>query len=292
MALNANLIRRIKEHRQQTNESPAAAGHLFYLGAAVSLDAEGRVVPGALGVLAAGIVVTKKFPEQPRKNHHLDTRDTEDGSWQGDVCIHGVTYDQTGEYYFRNVIGAPVVGGWAYLVDDDTVSADPVAPGIVLGEFTQNKDGGWYVDINKKNRGLPAARDVPFDLVSPVWATLAPDSAPVSRSDVVQISLTNRGDFNVSAGAENATANFFGVAAEDAVPGDVFRVWRGGYYPVRFKDGETLPAFTLLTWENTGARWIQVGDLAAIGRSLQASTGGVGEIVMCEIWWPPVLNLP
>ncbi len=85
--------------------------------------------------------------------------------------------------------------------------------------------------------------------------------------------------------------NYFGVAAEDAVGGDIFRVWRGGVYRVRVKDGEVMPAQTVLTWENTGVRAHVVGDVAVIGRSLKASTGGVGEIVMCELWWPPVLNL-
>ena len=31
--------------------------------------------------------------------------------------------------------------------------------------------------------------------------------------------------------------------------------------------------------------------VGAVGRALEASTGGVGEIVHCEIWWPPVLKL-
>lgn len=292
MALTRNVLgQRLKAHRFQLTTGPAKAGHLFFLGAIVSVDAEGRLVPGVAdgAIRAAGIVVTKKFPQDPNKNYHLDTRNGSDGEWVSERCDNCVEYNQAGEYYFTNIIGSPVVGGWAYVVDDDTVSATPTVEGIILGEFTQNKGVGWYVDVGRKNPGLGIARDAPFDFAPVVFANLAPDSPPVERSDVLQYSLTNRGD--LQAGAANGTPLFAGVAAEDAQPGDQLRVWRSGRYPVRIQDGQTLPVSTLLSWENTGVRFVQITDFSLVGITLEESLGGVGEIRMCEIFWPPNLRI-
>lgn len=294
MALIANMTggRKHKAHRNQILVAPAKAGHVFYVGGAVSLDAGGLVVPGVAdgAIRAAGVVVSQKFPYDPKNiTSQLDTRNSSDGVMDGDTCTNCVEFDTVGRYHFTNVVGSPVVGGWAYLVDDDTVSATPTPEGIVLGEFTQSKDGGWFVDLEKRNLGLGVATDAPVDFVPPVLANLAPDSPAVQRSDVLQYSLTNRGD--LQAGASNGLPQFAGVAAEDAQPGDRFRVWRGGRYPVRVKDGEALPVSTLLSWENTGVRFVQSTDFSLVGITLEESLGGVGEIRMCEIHWPPNLRI-
>lgn len=294
MALISNLSggRRHKAHRNKNLVAPAKAEHVYYVGGAVSFDASGLVVPGVQdgAIRAAGILVSQKFPYDPRNiTSQLDTRGSTDGSMSGDECTNCVEFDTTGRYHFLNVLGSPVVGGWAYLVDDDTVSADPTLEGIVLGEFAQSKDGGWFVDIGKRNLGLGIATDTPVDFVPPVLADLAPDSPAVQRSDVLQYSLTNRGD--LQAGAASGTPLFAGVAAEDAQPGDRFRVWRGGRYPVRIQDGEALPVSTLLTWENTGLRFVQATDFSVVGITLEEALGGVGEIRMCEIYWPPNIRV-
>lgn len=294
MALIANMTggRKHKAHRNQILVAPAKADHVFYVGGAVSLDAGGLVVPGVSdgAIRAAGVLVSQKFPFDPKNiTSQLDTRGGSDGVMAGDTCTNCVEFDTVGRYHFTNVLGSPVVGGWAYLVDDDTVSAAPTTEGIVLGEFTQAKDGGWYVDVGKRNLGLGIATDAPVDFVPPVLATLATDSAPVQRSDVLQYSLTNRGD--LTAGASNGFPFFAGVAAEDAQPGDRFRVWRGGRYPVRVKDGEVLVPATLLSWENTGVRFVQVTDFSVVGIALEEALGGVGEIRMCEIYWPPNIRI-
>lgn len=284
MALISNIQRTFKAHRDQILVAPAKAGHIFYVGGAVSFDADGLVVPGISdgAVRAAGVLVTQKFPSNPRNiTSQLDSQSLSDGV---------VEFDTLGRYHFPNVIGSPVVGGWAYIVDDDTVSSTPTVEGIILGEFAQDRGGtGWFVDIGRRNPGLGFADDVPFDFVPPSLETLAPDSPPVQRSDILQYSFTNRGD--VQAGAGNGVPQFAGVAAEDAQPGDRLKVWRGGRYPVRIKDGEVLPASTLVSWENTGVRFVQATDFSLVGITLEESTGGVGEIRMCEIYWPPNLRI-
>ena len=295
MALTADVSggRPCKAHRHQTNTTPGKSGHLFFTGAIICVDAQGRAVPGAAdgAVRAAGVSVTKKFPDDPGKNHHLDTRTTGDGSWvRPDMCQYCVEYDEVGNYHFTSVLGAPVVGGWAYVVDDETVSADPTPEMIILGVFTQNKDGGWFVDVGRKNPGLGVVNGSPFDLVPPVFVTLAAASAPVSRSDVVQfdVGASLAFSFTVTAGAQNGGADFFGVAADDAQPGEVFKVWRGGYYPVRTKGFTVVNAFQLLAAENTTVRpFNALNDLAIIGRALSPGLAG-NEIITCEIYWPVI----
>ena len=292
--LSQNLVggRPQKAHRRQLNTAPARAGHVYYVGAAASFDAEGFLVPGAAGVRAAGVIVEGPLRDTPDINVYLDNTHGTDGHWQGDQVVNGVRYDQVGEYAFASIQGTPVAGAPAFLVDSDTVSAAPTDKGLVLGVFTRPTFNGWYVDLARSNPGLGFAESPPFDLIAPVVATLASDSAAVNASDVVQLSLTEPGDFTIQAGVQSGTLSFFGVAAEAGQAGDRIRVWRGGYYPVRVQDGVVLPPFVLLGWENTGVRiYDQAGDFAAVGRALQPSTGGVGEIVPCEIWWPPPLKL-
>ncbi len=155
--LIANKNRQGKVHRRRLNVAPATAGVEYYVGAYVCVNtATGLAVRGAdaANLRPLGVLVETMFPDDPDQiHHHLDNSAGADGVLQGnpEVAERVVRYDQAGEYAFEVSAGTARVGQPAFLVDDDTVSANATVNNVIAGHFTRPApDGGWFIDISRR----------------------------------------------------------------------------------------------------------------------------------------------
>lgn len=147
-ALTADISRSRKILPTALNVVPAKGDKIFYGGSILCRNSSGLGVPGTdtAGLRVLGIVT------QP-----MNTTGLADGSYgYGDALLRCVQYDQTGEWAIA-ITGSdvPKVDGLAFLVDDNTVTAD--APGvgatsvngIIVGRFTRpaQAPNTWFVNI-------------------------------------------------------------------------------------------------------------------------------------------------
>jgi hypothetical protein len=162
-ALAKNYARPHKLHERAVNLAPVNAGSKIYVGAYLCREgASGVVVPGAdtAGLVPLGVVVESMFPDDPdlARVAAYDNTNGADGTVDGDEGQRAVRYDDAGQYAFVVSAGTPVVDAVAYLVDDNTVSANATTNSIVAGIFKRPAPNGpsgavfWYVDIAR--RGL------------------------------------------------------------------------------------------------------------------------------------------
>lgn len=161
MALIKNKLRQHKVHDRHMNIAPGKGGAVIYAGAYVVREAATDfVIPGAdlAGVVPLGVVGERMFSDDPDRDllAHLDNTGLPDGVVTAIGSERAVRYDQAGEWLFA-VAGAavPRVGDPAYLVDDDTVSAENGAGlaavnGVIAGHFTRPGPGGWFIDISRR----------------------------------------------------------------------------------------------------------------------------------------------
>ena len=159
--LSRNVVRESKVHQRAVNMAPAKGGGVYFTGGYLWRDGQGRALSGVPdpveGGHPLGVLVETLYPGEPDKaiHHHIDNADGADGvldRYNRDRCVR---YDQTGEYAFDVVGSTPIVGAQAYVVDDNTMTADQPDPAIVAGWFTRPSDRSdqWFVDISKRGMG-------------------------------------------------------------------------------------------------------------------------------------------
>lgn len=149
--LTASKQRTSKVLDSQYLAVPVNAGSVIFAGAIVCREAASALgVPGAdtAGLVPLGVAVDE-----------LDNTNGADGEVNGADGVRYVRVDVQGEYEFPLEEGSttPLPDGFAYIVDDDTVSADATTNELILGKFTRpGPDGGWFVDIERRPIDVPA----------------------------------------------------------------------------------------------------------------------------------------
>lgn len=146
--LTKNVIRNHNVHTPQLLPLPVKAGAVLFSHAIVATDEQGLAVRGA--------DATSNLTIQGVAYKPFDNRDGQDGLLTGFgdpwVAARYVQVDQVGEWELA-VSGntPPLPGRAAYVVDDDTVTADDTVHNYQLGRFTRpGDDGGWFVDIERR----------------------------------------------------------------------------------------------------------------------------------------------
>lgn len=149
--LTASKQRTAKVLDSQYVAVPVNSGSVIFAGAIVCREAAtGLAVPGAdtAGLVPLGVSVDE-----------LDNTSGADGVVSGSGGERFIRVDVQGEQEFALEEGSstPVIDGFAYIVDDDTVSADATTNELILGKFTRpGPDGGWFVDLERRPIDVPA----------------------------------------------------------------------------------------------------------------------------------------
>lgn len=148
--LIANATRQHSSHSPQWVPLPVQAGVNIYDHAIVCTTAAGLAVPGAdVAGLTCWGVAWRGFDNSTGPNGVVGSGIV--GSSSGS-CERYVEVDGQGEWEFAVTGATPIPGDTAYVVDDNTVSADPTANQIVLGRFTRPgiTSGYWFVDVERR----------------------------------------------------------------------------------------------------------------------------------------------
>jgi hypothetical protein len=144
--LTSDTQRNEKLHRSQLLAIPVAADTAIWTGAIVCTNAAGLAVPGADAAGLAPHGVTHRG---------FDNRGGAAGTIPGSSNLFGaerfVQVDTAGEWEFLVSAGAPKPGGAAFIVDDNTVSANATNNNLKIGTFTRaGNQGGWFVDVERR----------------------------------------------------------------------------------------------------------------------------------------------
>ena len=141
MPLTQDVVRSHAVHTPLILAVPAKANAVLFAGAITALDA-GFAVPAsdAAGLLIVGVNQTS-----------LDNTGGANGvivGGDGHGSERFVEVDRDGMWEFAVAGTAPVAGQNAFVVDDDTVSADATVNKLRLGQFIEpGLYGGWMVLI-------------------------------------------------------------------------------------------------------------------------------------------------
>lgn len=128
------------------------AGEVIFAGAIVCREAATGLAVAAtdtVGLVPLGVSVDE-----------LDNTDGSDGVVNGADGERFVRVDVVGEKEFDLDDGSPTpkTGEFAFIVDDDTVTADSAdtTAALILGKFTRpGPDGGWFVDVERRPIDAP-----------------------------------------------------------------------------------------------------------------------------------------
>ncbi len=138
-ALTSNVQRSVVAGKpQRLVPLPVAAGQTIYNGALVCVDANDLAVAGidAAGLVFMGIAY-----------RGFDNALGSDGDALTKQRVAEIDVATIASYAIQGSI--PKAGQRAFLVDDNTVSADPTANNVDIGIFTEPDDlqiGRWFVD--------------------------------------------------------------------------------------------------------------------------------------------------
>lgn len=151
-ALTRNYDRHRKIGERRLGIAPALADAVYYHGALVALDAQGRAVNAtdAAGIETLGVLVETAFPDDPERtrNAHLDNTGGEDGVVDTSTKARFVRFDRTGVWAF-DVTGAPQTGATVHVVDNNTLSTAAGANAVVVGRILEpHNNGQWFVDFD------------------------------------------------------------------------------------------------------------------------------------------------
>jgi len=144
--LTRNVIRNHNIHTPQLLPLPVRAGAVLFGNAIVATDEDGLAVPGADDAnLTIQGIAHKPF----------DNAGGADGVLASSADMFDaeryVQVDQAGEWELAVSDGTPLPGQAAYVVDDNTVSAEDTNNNLRLGRFTRpGNDGGWFVDVERR----------------------------------------------------------------------------------------------------------------------------------------------
>lgn len=144
--LAAPKQRNNKLHTPKLNALPVKAGANLFTGAIVCTDAAGLAVRGSdtVGLTSQGVCY-KGF------DNTLGADGVIPGSPDNFDAERHVQVDGAGDWEFAVSAGDPVPGQPAYIVDDDTVSANDTAQSLKIGEFARpGNEGGWFVDVSRR----------------------------------------------------------------------------------------------------------------------------------------------
>lgn len=167
MPLDRNLNRAYLPHERQPILFPATTGVKFFNGGLISIKG-GNAQPSTStgGFPVAGVLIEPLFPDDAQANRtcHLDNTDGADGivrAGDSDDSERAVRADTVGIYCFRFTGTPPEPMKLAYVVDDTTLTVDPIdggsIAGVVLrpGPDSSKVFGGtndwWYVDIGRRS---------------------------------------------------------------------------------------------------------------------------------------------
>jgi hypothetical protein len=147
MSLSASTQRSHSAHLPRIVPIPAKASAVIWSGAIVCTDAGGVAVPGAdtAGLVPQGIAW-----------RGIDNTGGADGSIAASSTAIGsaryVDVDDRGEWEFTVSAGSPKVGLPAFVVDDDTVSANATTNSLKIGTFTRPGLSAttWFVDVARR----------------------------------------------------------------------------------------------------------------------------------------------
>lgn len=143
-ALAKNAQRSHKLHNLRLVALPVKAAETIFAGALVCTDANGLAVPGAdAAALTFQGVAYRGFDNAEGANGVVD------GS-HGSVRYCEV--EQNGPWSFAVDGATPKAGQDAFLVDDNTVSADATTNSIKVGRFVEPdalSSGAWFVDVER-----------------------------------------------------------------------------------------------------------------------------------------------
>lgn len=125
---------------------PVKASAVIYENAIVCTDANGVAVPGSdtANLVPHGVAHTGY--DNTGGADGVVPADTNNFGW-----LRYCQVDTVGEWEFAVSAGSPKAGGSAFIVDDNTVSANATTNSLKIGTFTRpGNEGGWFVNVERR----------------------------------------------------------------------------------------------------------------------------------------------
>ena len=133
-------------HTPQLLPLPAAAGAVLFVGALVATNAAGQAVAAAdtAGLKVQGVCREGLNNTNGAAGTLGTTADYTD-------AVRYIRVDTQGEWLFDVSAGTPTPSAFAFVVNDNTVSAAPTANSIVAGKFTRPySSSSWFIDLERR----------------------------------------------------------------------------------------------------------------------------------------------